>query len=171
MDRKLVSLRDEDNCLVQSASDSAVIEFLKLCLRMELGSRSRQWRTEQEKRIRKGEAEGPWLLPCYSSPPCACGPPLCSEDLIFLMHRWDHLRCLDVWRNTSSTARFLWMGQRSLSRYIVLFLHFRLQPSLPLASLALLSCDQWLTVHHRPLRKPAAKLITGWHPRARKKTD
>lgn len=40
-----------------------------------------------------------------------------------------------------------------------------LQPSLPLASLS------YSSMHHRPLWKLAAKLITGWHPRARKKMD
>lgn len=75
-----------------------IIEFLKLCVRMELGKGTRQCGVEQAKRIRKEEAERSLLLPCCSSPPCACGLQLCFEDLIFLIHRWDYLQCLDVWK-------------------------------------------------------------------------
>jgi hypothetical protein len=37
-------------------------------------------------------------------------------------------------------------------------------------SLLLISCPcSSVTVYHQPRQKPAIKLITGWHPRARKK--
>lgn len=165
----LVSLRNENNSLVESVPVFVILGFLKLCLRMELGKGTRQCGMEQGKRIRKEEAEWSSLLPC-SSPPCVYGPCLCFEDLIFLIHRWDYLQCLDVWKEHISNGQVFVEGTK-ISKEIYCFIptfNLRLQPS---TSLALLSCDQWLTVDHRPLQKPATKLITGWHPRARKKMD
>ena len=72
-------------------------------------------------------------------------------------------------RKTSPIARFFWVGQISIWRFILIpKFNSGLQPSLPRISPPLLSCDQCLCPH-RPLWKPAIKLIPGWHPRARKK--
>ena len=45
------------------------MEFLKLCLRIELGKGPRQCVMEQGKRIREEKAEWSLLLPCCSSVP------------------------------------------------------------------------------------------------------
>ena len=107
---------------------------------------------------------------CCSSLPSGYTPSLCFKDLIFLIYRPDHLQCLDVWKEDITNSQVLLGGTKiSIWRYILIpKFNSGLQPSLPRISPPLLSCDQCLCPH-RPLWKPAAKLIPGWHPRARKK--
>ena len=92
------------------------------------------------------------------------------KDLIFLTYRPDHLHCLDVWKEDITNSQVFMGGTKiSIWRFILIpKFNSGLQPSLPQIFLPLLSCNQCLCPH-RPLWKPAAKLIPGWHPRARKK--